>query len=187
MKQVYMTIGLPFSGKSTLAKQYQKKGWQIIERDEILQKVINSSEFKKLAAEISDNLSSAQIFERKNQIAIRLLKKELQKIILESQNNKIFYDATNLQKDSRAGILNLNKKGVEITGIFLDIPFDEILKRAEKIYQKDERRGNFNEKALPALYKMKEMFEPPKISEGFNHLKIMEFKEKEALKEVKMK
>lgn len=53
MKKIIMTIGLPFSGKSTLAKEYSKKGYKIINSDELLDSIIVSNEFnEKLEKEI---------------------------------------------------------------------------------------------------------------------------------------
>ncbi|MFC1598659.1 AAA family ATPase [Patescibacteria group bacterium] len=190
MKIVLMTIGLPFSGKSSLAAEYRKKGWQIIERDKILAQVINSQEFQAQTQDYmsaNENLPEECLFEFKNRLAIEMLNKELQKIILDSDNDNIFYDGTNLQKASRAGVLELKQSGVEVNGVFLDVPINEIIDRAKKVYEEDEPTGEFNEKAIFSLQRMYEMFEEPETSEGFNKLERLKQIEHETKYDIKLK
>jgi predicted kinase len=175
-KKLLITIGLPFSGKTVLAKQYAEKGWEIINRDELLEQIINSEEFKvNVGKEIATlkPKSHSELFDIRNRLATQMISEAVKTKVLTSENENLFYDGTNLRKETRAGILDLNKAGVEVEGIFLDIPVEVLIERIKKIYTEGDRAGQFNESAIINLRRMAEVFEEPSKEEGFSELIII--------------
>lgn len=174
MKKVLMTIGLPFPGKSTLADIYKEKGWSVVERDKILRDILDSEEFEKQVRKKcvdSDCAGDKEVmFVVKNEIAIKMLN---EKLVSEfgKIDGDIFYDGTNLQEKGRRGLLDLMGENYSCEALYLNIPLDELRKRAEKA--REERVGKFNEGAYYNLDRMNSMLDKPKEGEGFS--KITEF------------
>jgi len=171
-----MTIGLPFSGKSSLARKYEAEGYEIIERDKILPELLRSNEFREKLSSLlktKEGISDQELFDVKNRLLAEMLSEKVRNLILTSRADNFFYDGTNLQRISRAGILKLKDDGVEVNAMYLKVPLEEIVDRAKKVYVNGERKGSFNEQALPALVKMINMFEEPELTEGFTDLKII--------------
>ncbi len=183
MKHVVLLMGLPYSGKSTLAGEYAARGWQIIERDAILQKVIASAEFQqRVTAELSKITPAAPefVFEQKNKIATEMLGKRVRATILQSPSENIIYDGTNLQKSVREPILTLAREGVIVDGIFLKVPIAEIRARAIKAHLAGARIDNFNETAWHTIEYMDTIAEKPTRDEGFHSLEIREWSSESA-------
>jgi predicted kinase len=187
-KQVLMTIGVPFSGKSTLAKQYAAQGWEVIERDTILPQVLKSQKFlESLRSALIDQpegTTEENLFKIKNQICIDLVSEAVQEKVLTSNQDRFFYDGTNLQKASRAGILALQGYGCRVSAIALPITPEELHNRMEATFASGERQGSFNETAFSDISRMLTMYEIPTYEEGFDELKMHEANQGEAIREV---
>ncbi len=147
-------------------------GWEIIERDVLLQEVIDSPEFKdwsdKLYETTEDN---REVFLEKSKVATFLIGERVKKLIRQSLNPHIFYDGTNLQRETREPILELNKEGWQINAIYFDLPIDVIIERA--LEAKRSREGKFNEGAFRSLHLMTQMLNPPTEEEGFREIKVI--------------
>jgi len=180
MKKILMAIGLPFSGKSKLMREYIDKGYEIISRDDLLEKLIESDEFKNRAAEKIKELNidpknNSANFLVKNDIAIEMLAAIVRDIVLNSEHNNFFYDGTNIQKKVRASILKLKEDGVQVDGVYLKVPVEEIERRGREIMEKGNRKGEFNEQAYNQLKYIIRMLEEPKLEEGFSSLTVHDF------------
>ena len=176
-KELLMTIGVPFSGKSSLANQYAADGWEIIERDTILQEILRSDEFlNRLRAallEQPDGVTEEQLFALKNALCIRMLSDEVKKRVHNSENERFFYDGTNLQKSSRAGILELQNEGCCVSAVVLPITREELHARMEAAHASGERDGAFNEQAFAGMAKILSLLEEPTSDEGFSELRVV--------------
>lgn len=175
-KHLVMTIGLPFSGKSTSVQEYKNQGYKVIERDPLLQEIIASDFFRdEVARQVADH-PDTQIFAIKNEVAIRLLSERVCEEVLAASETDVIYDGTNLQKASRAGILELTKQGVTVDAIVFHTPIEEILRRAKEAAESGSRKGAFNEAAAGSLIRMLSLTEDPEISEGFREIEVREWK-----------
>lgn len=175
MKELIMTIGLPFSGKSKAVKELAAKGYEVIERDPLLQEIIASSAFKEAVQKEGVGLQGRELFALKNRLAIEMLSARVRELVQKSLGEKIVYDGTNLQKASRAGVLALRDEGVRLKAIVFDVPLEEILRRAEAVSKSGERKGAFNESAIRSLSKMIGMTEDPSMDEGFVEIEVRRF------------
>jgi dephospho-CoA kinase len=179
MKKIIMTIGLPFSGKSTLAKKYASEGYKIINRDDLLDSIINSSEFNKiLESEIklrnTDLNNSSAIFDIKNELAIKMLSAKVKEIVLNSDEHNFFYDGLNIGKKTREPIIGLKDENIAVEAIYLKVPNEEIKRRAALVFKNNDRSGKFNDVRNIDLFISK--LEEPRIDEGFSDLKVLDFK-----------
>jgi predicted kinase len=186
-KKLTMLIGLPFSGKSVLASEYKNNGYEIISRDELLKEIINSDEFEinllnQLISDQTDMNDPAAIFATQNKLAIDMLSARVKKIVSESEADDFIYDGTNLQKESRRAIINLQSDGIEVDGLYLSVPLAELKRRA--VLAQAERRGQFND--ISSLDRFIELLEEPTSAEGFSHLETRLF-EPENARELKFK
>lgn len=170
-----MTIGLPFSGKSTLAREYAANGWTVISRDVLLADIIRTSAFREEDARLKLQIHDpAMRFEARSDFVTQLLTIEIQRTVRENPSTQFFYDGTNLQKKTRAGILALGAEGVRVEGIYLQTPIEEILKRERAAHDSGERVGSFNEEGHKpeALLLMMHLSEEPRLDEGFASLEV---------------
>lgn len=111
MKKLYIMCGLPFSGKSLLAKEMEiRLGAKLISFDE---------NWIELSARIPDITYEVALEDCKNKIAKNL------------QNNfSVTYDSTNKKPATREIFINLAKENnAEPVIIYLDVPVDEIKRR----------------------------------------------------------
>ena len=175
MKELLMTIGLPFSGKSTLAEDYAQKGWEVIRRDELLPEIIHSPEFEAEVAKRKEANVGKNLFAIKNEVAVEMLSARVRALVRDSSSERIFYDGTNLQAASRAGILELTKEGVMVDAVLLRVPLEEILNRALVAAERGDRKDAFNAGAIEGLRRMLRMAEDPEEGEGFRHIDVREF------------
>lgn len=170
-----MTIGLPYSGKSRAVKELAKQEDEIIERDTILQEVIDSLEFRKVVAREGKGLRGNELFAVRNRIAIEMLSERVREKVRQCTSERIFYDGTNLQRAARAGILAMRHEGVRVKALMFAVPLDEILNRAVAAAQSEERKGAFNERAIQSLVQMSKMAEDPSMDEGFSEIEVRRF------------
>lgn len=175
-KKLLFTIGLPFSGKSTLAAEYAQKGWKIINRDDLLKDIVASEEFRLREQQELDGHSTdpGEVFNIRNRIASEMLTAAVQEKVLDNEDENLFYDGTNLQSELRHGLLDLKDKGVSVGAVYLKVPIEEIVERARKVYKTGERQEQFNEGALENLRLMAQMFEEPSENEGYDNFAVIE-------------
>ena len=181
-KHLVMSIGLPFSGKSTLADEYAARGYQIISRDDLLAEIIASDEFKKEESLIKERhtepTQAKELFAARNELAIQFLNHKLAETIKTGNAENIFYGGTNLQKKTRQGVFALKHESVTVDGIYLKTPLEEIIRRARADYESKKRTDSFNQEAFNegTFLKMVQLFEEPTAEEGFDNLEIREWR-----------
>lgn len=175
-----MVIGLPFSGKSTLAEKFVGDGYVLIKRDELLEQIINSTEFERQLIRTMklNNIKPENheaVFFIKNKIAVYFLSEKIRHIVLDGIEDNFFYDGTNIQKETRAPIIKLKEDNVLVEGIYLKVPSEEIRRRAKYAHENLNREGNFNDLTFNGLEPIIAKLEEPSLDEGFSELKIQEF------------
>ena len=146
MIKMFMMIGLPASGKSTIAKEIAKKeNAVIVSTDDLRQELLNDVNSQK-----NNNL----IFEE----AEKRLKANI-----EAGRNVIF-DATNINYKRRRDWLNrFNKYAVKKIGILVATPYEECLIRNE------QRKRKVPEEVIKRMY---HNFYIPQYYEGFDDIQI---------------
>lgn len=147
MVKFYMMIGLPASGKSTIAKEIaERENAVIISTDDLRQELLN---------DVNSQENNNLIFKE----AERRLKTNI-----EAGRNVIF-DATNINYKKRRDWLNrFNKYAVKKIGILVATPYEECLERnawrERKVPEEVIKRMYFN-------------FYIPQYYEGFNDIQIV--------------
>lgn len=147
MVKFYMMIGLPASGKSTIAKEIAKKeNAVIISTDDLRQELLN---------DVNSQENNNLIFKE----AERRLKTNI-----EAGRNVIF-DATNINyKKRRDWLSRFNKYAVKKIGILVATPYEECLERnawrERKVPEEVIKRMYFN-------------FYIPQYYEGFSDIQIV--------------
>lgn len=147
MVKFYMMIGLPASGKSTIAKEIaERENAVIISTDDLRQELLND-----VNSQENNNLIFVE--------AERRLKANI-----EAGRNVIF-DATNINYKKRRDWLNrFNKYAVKKIGILVATPYEECLERnawrERKVPEEVIKRMYFN-------------FYIPQYYEGFNDIQIV--------------
>ncbi len=140
-----MMVGLPASGKSTIAKQ-------IAESEKAI--VVSSDELRKeLLGDINDQSQNARIFE------------EVEKRIKDGlQQGNVVYDACNINyKKRRAFLQKLNKMEVEKIAVLVATPYEECLERNA------QRERKVPEEVIKRMYFN---FYIPQYYEGFDDIQI---------------
>ncbi len=176
MKEIIMTIGLPYSGKSTLAKKYVEQGYFLIERDKLIKEIVASSEFDEqvkalITPDIAEN--KKKIFDIKNEVATKMLNARIEAIVEREKPEKIIYDGTNLQRATRKGVLDLKKFGYKIKAIALPLDEQTFIERHLKTLTAGERQGDFNERAHLLINQFIAMTENPTTDEGFDSVEVI--------------
>ena len=128
---------------------------------------------------ILESPTSRDVFAVKNKVAIEILNERLNDLVEHSDSQKIFYDATNLQRATRQGVINLKSDEVKVQALYLRTPLEVIIQRAIKSHESGERVGQFNEGALQGLQRMYQMLEEPTPDEGFDKFTIIDFKQEQ--------
>ena len=116
MTRVYITIGIPASGKSTYSKNRVKdiNGKAIRFSSDDIRKAYNEPDH-------------AEVF--------RIMRKGLREAVESNYYDEIYYDATNVNRKRRRSLYREIKswdKEVEVFGVFFSIPLFESLKRNSK-------------------------------------------------------
>lgn len=149
MKFVFMTIGIPGSGKSTWANEFARLNPEF--------KIVSSDKIREeLYGDESIQGNPKDVFK----IAFKRTAK-----ILQHDNARVIFDATNVQRKYREQFIDYMKKGVEdaeniyFTAVFFDCP-----------YQKAIERQNERSRKVPnnVIYKMHSKLEPPTKEEGWD-------------------
>lgn len=146
---LHILCGLPYSGKSVLAKKLHKKyGWKIVEIDEIKMRHGFADVWQEMEAKDWD-----EIFDE----SFEAIKQELR------AGKSVIYDSANLTKESRDKLRDIAKKfSAETRLIFLDISTEEAISRWRENQEK-KFRHHLPEWALKAAVKS---FQPPAPGEA---------------------
>lgn len=147
MTKLFMMIGLPASGKSTLAEQISKsEDAEIVSSDNIRKELYGDENIQ------GDNNKVFRILQ--------------ERIINGLKNNKnMIYDATNISYKTRMAFLQrLNKLEVEKIAIMVAIPYEDCLIR------NSQRERKVPEEVIKRMYYN---FYVPQYFEGFNDIQII--------------
>lgn len=117
MTKLYILCGLPFSGKTLLAKKLANKlGFLRIDLDDI--------KFELLGETIKDELVSPAEWDRVYQEMYKRIEEAL------SLGKTVVHDTGNFTKHERALVRNIGDKlGVEVKTIYVDIPKEVVKQR----------------------------------------------------------
>lgn len=149
MTNFYMLIGVPGSGKSTWAEKHKEEyNYSILSSDALRIELFNDVNFQK------DN---AQVFNVMKKRTLENLK----------AGNNVCYDATNLNRKSRKGILSYidqECKDVKKVAVVIATPMNNCVEN-----------NNNRERIVPleVIYRMMVNFEIPSYAEGFDEIKII--------------
>ena len=146
MTRLYMMIGLPASGKSTIAKEISESEDAVI---------VSSDEIRREYGDVNDQSQNAKVF------------KEVGKRLKENIENgrNVIFDATNVSyKKRRAWLERFNRYNVEKIAILVATPYEECLKR------NTERDRNVPKEVITRMY---HNFYIPQEYEGFDDIQII--------------
>lgn len=146
MIKFYMMIGLPASGKSTIAREIaEKENAVVISTDKLRKELLN------------DENSQAD-----NNLVFKEAEKRLKENISNGKN--VIFDATNINYKKRRDWLNrFNKYNVEKIAILVATPYEECLERNSK------RKRKVPEEVITRMY---HNFYIPQYYEGFDDIQI---------------
>lgn len=145
MNKFYMMIGLPASGKSTIAKEISESEDAVI---------ISSDEIRREWGNVNDQSQNAKVFEK--------VEKRLKQNILDGRN--VIFDATNISyKKRRAWLERFNKYDIQKIAVLVATPYEECLKRNSK------RERKVPEEVITRMY---HNFYIPQYYEGFDEIQI---------------
>lgn len=150
-KEIILPVANIGAGKSTLAKQYAKKGYIVISRDSF-RYMINAQEYK---------------FNPKIESSIKKSSLATLKIFLKEGYN-IFYDETNINSTLRKQTIKLAKKyNYKVTVILLPkLSKEESVKRRVK-----DPHGNYSREIWESVWERFEFgFEEPSKKEGIDKI-----------------
>ena len=146
MNKFYMMIGLPASGKSTIAKQISESEGAMI---------VSSDEIRKEMGDENDQTNNEKVFKE----AEKRLKEYL------SQGKDVIFDATNINYKRRRDWLNrFNKFDIEKIAVLVATTYEECLER------NDKRKRRVPEGVIERMYFN---FYVPQYYEGFDDIKIV--------------
>lgn len=145
MATLFLMIGLPYSGKSTLAESYKNYNRTM---------VISSDEIRKeLFGDAGDQSNNELVFKEFHTRVVNGLK----------MGYNVFADATNLNRKKRMAFLGSMPKGTFKVGVMMATPLELIFERMEK----RERRVS-----KEVVMRMLKQFQPPTEGEGFDLINI---------------
>ena len=143
MNKLYIMVGLPGSGKSTIAKECELENKIIISSDDIRAEISN----------VNDQTKNKEVFEILNlRVKMNLAK-----------GKNVIFDATNINYKKRMEIIKNNKEYF-CECIFVATPYEECLKR------NSNRERKVPEKVIEKMYKN---FYVPQAFEGFKRIIVI--------------
>lgn len=144
-KELYMTIGLPRSGKSTWIQKNTEDG--VVVSGDSLRKKVYGHRFWKEGEDLLwwvRGIFLKELFE---------------------QGVKLYIDETNVTKERRAKVIDLaHEYGYEVTGIWIRTDKESCLKRCREISQEEY------ELMKPVIERMAAKFKEPTKDEGFKEI-----------------
>lgn len=166
MSKIYMMIGLPASGKSTIAEALsEQKNAEIVSSDKIREEVLGN---------INDQSKNSEVFE--------IVNKRIVDLIINGQN--AIFDATNINYKKRMNFIKEMKREcpeVKVSAVLVATPYEECLERNAK------RDRKVPEDVIKRMYYS---FYVPQYYEGFSEIGICytntkEFHIEETMKDLK--
>jgi predicted kinase len=155
-KKVFVLVGLPRSGKSTLVKLVNEKNPSIV--------LVSADKLRK-------KIYGQQFYDNGEPIVWAVRKYMLMSLL--ENNQCIIIDETNTTIDRRMNIIELAKKyGYEIHAIFIDTLKDICIDRAKKT-------GYDN--IIPIIEGQSSRLQPPIKQEGFNSIQVVKDNNYQAL------
>lgn len=153
MVEFVMFVGLPASGKSTYAKEYEKNGYKILSSDIVREEFSSQIERGELTIPDNTNLNS-MVFEELSKIARANL----------LEGKSVVLDATNLARKRRKNFLRtLYKVKCKKICLLFITPVDEC-------YRRNSNRTGYACVPDDAMYRMICSFECPNYFEGFDEI-----------------
>ncbi len=151
MRQVYMLIGIPGSGKSYEAGRLMKESKCVyVCPDEIR---------KELYGDISVQGDPRKVFEKADSMVKEALKKGLD----------VIFDATNTFRRSNTIEKFRNMGSESVTGIYLDAPIELCIKRNAS---RGDRKTPVPLDVIRRMHKNLNEF-PPTLKDGFDELRVI--------------
>ena len=145
----YLLVGVPASGKSTLAKRLARSKNALVLSTDTIRTLLYGN------PEVQGNWTDIE----------RVLHNLLLKCV--SQNKSVIIDATHTLKAHRQTLLNLSKSKINWSCIYLKTDLNTCHKRNSK------RSRVVPKDVIDSMYQ-KLLREPPTKAEGFNHVKTIE-------------
>jgi predicted kinase len=143
---IYMMVGLPASGKSTVAKEITRNGFaRIIVAPDVMRAL---------------RFGVYRIGNKEEEEEIMSSCRNLVKIYIEKGMSTIF-DATNLTKKSRRKLLSILDKKIEVMAVFINTPLEQCL------INNDNRDI---ETPKQVILNMNTVLEEPSLDEGFTQI-----------------
>lgn len=145
-KTLYVMVGIPCTGKSTIAKQMEKENVIYVSRDEIRNGILKEGE---------------EHFSRENQVYKEFVR-QLQSAL--DSGKSVIADATHINICSRDKLLRmLNTTDCEVTAVHVDCGFGNCLARnSERTIETRVPEG--------VMIRMYKSFSKPTLEEGFGKI-----------------
>lgn len=148
-----MFVGIPASGKSTMAQEYKDKGYAILSSDELRAFTEREIDENRLVLPSNTNLN-AFVFEQLKKDALSLIK----------SGRNVVIDATNLGRRRRMNFIkSLKRNPCKKTCVLFIAPVDVCIERNAK-------REGYARVPDEAMYKMFCNFECPNFWEGWDEI-----------------
>lgn len=148
--KVFIMIGCPGSGKSTIAELLAGERDKIVSRDEIRFEMVSEDE---------------PYFAREEQV-FNVFIDDINKNIAMCEDVGIYVDATHLNKYSRNKVISRLKGNFELAAVYVKTPLMECLRRNEL------RKGTRSYVPKATVKAMFNKLKEPKLEEGFDKIYI---------------
>lgn len=146
MAKMYIMVGIPASGKSTLARERaHKEKATYLSSDNIRLEIFGDENIQK-----NNNL----VFETMNKRASQSLR----------DGTNVYYDAMNLSRKRRKGLMRQMPRDTEFVAIYLHSNYHE------STYRNNKRERNVPQHVIEKSYKSLEI---PILGEGFSNIEII--------------
>lgn len=146
---ISVMIGLPGSGKSTIARAFEKAGYKIFSSDKTRGELYGDESIQGNPREVFDKLY-----------------KDIEDCLRRDKNINIVFDATNINRKDRKQICDIaRRRNIWIEALIMRTPLEICLERNSK-----------RERVVPreAIERMVGRFEYPLYSEGFNKISAID-------------